>query len=412
MLVLYQWKLLPYYNLSLETWMVIIVGYLSFLLGIILIFAARSLNDKEKEIFPNMASIQLKIFADGGEILKYSILIMGFIGLVSAIQHWIVLIRMFGNIPAVIINANILYRLRVDNEIKGVIPYFFIFSYVGVFLSGIYTAYKKKLTLIVLLPFLGVIIEEIAKVGRAGILLSFLEFFASFVLSRNLLKEKREVKKEKKYKMIVSIVSLIAFIIISASFIKMIRGTYESFSGESRQLKSLKRSSIISPSIYLYFSADVGVLNKYLQYENENTMFGENTFLVFYSALSKFGVVKKPSDYQTGYFIPMWTNTGTYLRELHADFGYTGIIIGPFLIGLLTTFLWFRFYETEKIIYLVWLNLFYVIIGFSFFVMATRISILIIYIFISAITAPIIETLAEKNLKKKRSRNVLLFQNN
>ena len=33
----------------------------------------------------------------------------------------------------------------------------------------------------------------------------------------------------------------------------------------------------------------------------------------------------------------MWTNTGTYLREIHADFGYVGLFTIPFLLGLLTT---------------------------------------------------------------------------
>lgn len=411
MLVLYQWKLLPYYNLSLETWMVIIVGYLSFLLGIILIFAARNLFDKDNNIFFRQGQNQLNIFADEGKILKYSILIMGVIGFVFAIQHWLVLIKMFGSIPAVLINANIAYRLRVKGEIKGVIPYFYIFSYASVFLAGIYTAYKGKLSLITILPFFGVIVEELANVARSGILLAAIEFFAAYILTRNIMAGNSKKVLHGKFNIILSLVVLISLIILSASLVKTIRGTYESFSGESKQLKSLKTTAIISPSIYMYLSSDVGVLNKYLQYNNENAMFGENTFLVFYSILSKFGAVERPSDYQTGYFIPFWSNNGTYLRELQADFGFAGIIFGPFLIGLLTTYFWFRFYETKEVISLVFLNFFYLIVGFSFLLMVSRFSIVIINLFILLLSVPVIEILASKNARRISNRKTLSLHN-
>ena len=69
----------------------------------------------------------------------------------------------------------------------------------------------------------------------------------------------------------------------------------------------------------------------------------------------------------------MWTNTGTYIRELHADFGLSGVLFGPYIIGLLITWLWFKFYmENSSLIafaVLVFLN---IIIGFSFLVMVTR----------------------------------------
>lgn len=412
MIVLYQWKLLPYYNLSLETWMVILLGYLSFLLGIILLFAARSLYAKKENNISYDRLDTLKIFSDGGRVLRNTILIMSILGILFAIQHWIVLIKMFGSIPAVLINANIAYRLRVQGEIKGIIPFFFIFSYVAVFLAGIYSAFKGRLTLLCLLPFLGVIINEMANVGRAGILLASIEFFVAFVLTRNL----NEIRSRKivngNFKLILSFVILFALIIASASMIKVARGTYESFLGESKQLKGLKNSAIISPSIYMYLSSDLGVLNKYLQIDNENAMIGENTFLVLYSVLSKFNFIKRPSDYQKGYFIPMWSNNGTYLRELHADFGFAGVIVGPFLIGLLTTFLWFKFYENKSMLTLVFLDMFFMIIGFSFLLMVTRFSILIINIVTLIISIPIIESMAFRNSKNLNIKNIDTLYNN
>ena len=138
---------------------------------------------------------------------------------------------------------------------------------------------------------------------------------------------------------------------MAASLVRISRNigteTSESYEGTSNELRQFKDNLIISPSLYLYLSSDVGVLSQYLRSEGTSypemdyTQFGQNTFLPVYNFLSKFGFIDRVSGYQRGYFIPMWTNTGTYIRELHADFGITGILLGPYLIGLLITWIAF-----------------------------------------------------------------------
>lgn len=70
----------------------------------------------------------------------------------------------------------------------------------------------------------------------------------------------------------------------------------------------------------------------------------------------------------------MWVNTGTYLREIHADFGIAGIFLIPYLLGLTITFLWFKFYKSPNLIILMFLVYLFIIIGFSFLVMVTRLN--------------------------------------
>src|SRR5690606_14905287 len=116
--------------------------------------------------------------------------------------------------------------------------------------------------------------------------------------------------------------------------------------------------------------------------------FGQNTFLPFYRFLSKFDFVEKPSDFQKGYHIPMWTNTGSYLRELHSDFGVAGIFLGSYLLGLLTTFFWFRFFKNQSMIAFVFL--------FLFFKMISRISQLFISLTISIFILYLIDLMIKK----------------
>ena len=79
---------------------------------------------------------------------------------------------------------------------------------------------------------------------------------------------------------------------------------------------------------------------------------------------------------------------------MHADFGVTGIFLGPFLIGLLITWLWFKFYEERSLIvfaFLVYLNL---IIGYSFLVMVTRLLYWIMSLLMIVVYLPVLEKIA------------------
>jgi oligosaccharide repeat unit polymerase len=391
---LYELKLIAYPKLLPEAWFFIISSFLSFLFGILTIISARNLYPKDQNLHKE-ATTFLPILADNGKALKYSILFFSIIGLFVAFQRWYVLINMFGSIPEVLLNAAVIYRLNVQQEIKEFIPILPSFVYIAVFLSGIYTAYKGRFSFLSFLPFIGIIIKGLTNFGRAELLLTIMEFFFSFFLFRHLLNYNSTQKfKFSKKNAIVASALLIILFIASASFVRVSRGSFENYQGTSRELRQLKENFIISPSIYLYFSSTFGVLSKYIESGGENTKFGENTFLIGYVFLSKLGIIKRPSEFQKGYHIPMWTNTGTYIREVHADFGITGVFLFPYLIGLLLTWLWFKFYKEKSMIVFAFLVYLYLIIGFSFLVMVTRLNQWYISLFMIICYLPILEKFA------------------
>jgi oligosaccharide repeat unit polymerase len=394
LILLYGWKLLPYIDIIPIAWFYIILAFLSFLFGTLTITSAKYLYSESNLCLKKIDAI-IPIFIDEGKTLKYTLFFFSVICLYAGIQNWVILLHKFGSIPSVFLNANKIYVLNTKGGIKGVVPFISNFGFVAIFFSGLYTAYKGKFSLLTFFPFIGVIIKELAVVGRAGMLLALMEFLITFFLFRNLLKnDKGQRFKFSKRNAIIASTILIAFFIVSASFVRISRGSFENYTGASRALNQFKGNLIISPSLYLYLSSHLGVLSKYSGSEGEDTKFGENTFLTVYHVLNKFDVLKRDSDYQKGYFIPMWTNTGTYIRELHADFGILGILLGPYLLGLLITWLWFKFYEKKSLIVLTFLVYLYLIVGFSFLVMITRTSYWSISQLLIIICIPILEKVA------------------
>jgi len=394
LIVLYELKLLPYYDLMPLTWFYVISAFLSFVFGILTLISLRNLfQTSPNEIKPTR--LDLPIFKDGGVTLKYALLITSMIGILAAVQHWLVLINLFGSIPAAFVNATLVYKLSLSGGAKGVIPYISNFGFVAVFLSGIYSAYKGRFSLLTFLPFIGIVIKSMATLGRVSMLFALMEFFITFLLFRYLLKTDSAKRFKFSTKNAVFAFSiLLLFVIFSASLVRASRISSEYYKGTSKELKQLEDNFIITPSIYFYLSCDVGVLNQYLKSKGEKTKFGENSFILFHYILSKFDIIKRPSDFQKGYKFPMWANTGTYIRELHADFGLAGVYLIPYLLGFLITWLWYKFYTQHGLIVLTFLTFLTLIIGFSFLMMITRLDIWAVTLVMLLFIVPVVEKIA------------------
>lgn len=366
MLIFFELKLLNYFPLKNYTWYIIASGFLSFLFGVLVIYTARNSMKDQAKVVDDISETEIPLLSDKGKAIKYTLYLTGIIALFAALQNWYVLIQKFGSIPAVFLSANSIYRLRVEGKLGGVLPYLGFFSFIGICLAGVYTAYKGKLTLAAFLPILGSILKSLAQFGRIGMLIAVVQFLASFFIFKNYL-DNRKVKKKLSWKLVVPVVLILLIVIGSSSLIKSFRGSYERYRGASHGLRTLTENPFFSPSVYLYLSSHVGVLNQYLIKDVEDTKFGETTFSPFYNISAKLGFNEPiPFDLR-GYYIPMWTNSGTILRDFHSDFGMLGVYLGPFILGALCTFFWFQFYEKKKMIYFILLVYFFMVVTISFF---------------------------------------------
>ena len=84
----------------------------------------------------------------------------------------------------VLLNAGDIYSMRVGGEHLGKIPYLNLLSYVSVFLSAIYSAYRNRFTYLVILPLFAVILTDAASLARAGVFFAFVLFGITFLTAR------------------------------------------------------------------------------------------------------------------------------------------------------------------------------------------------------------------------------------
>ncbi len=368
----YHIKLISYIDLSYTTWFVITITYLSFLFGIITFFMAKESFGKknilsEQNSFDNNEPVLFRKSA----VSAYLTLGFGVLGLLGALQAWSVVLSIYGNVVNALLNLGALYQMRVHGELKGIIPYTTGFLYISIFFAGINSGVKGRITLISVLPLAALIIKEVAEVGRAGILFGFAEYGFAFLL---ILYKKKKKKKGFNYKLAISVLLAISLFIASVTFIKNLRGTTDLFTGKTRSMKKLENSVFLTPSVYLYLSGHIGVLNKFLEKNDEEKRFGESTFQFVYNILSKFDLVKKPEIYQKGYYIPIWMNTGTFIRELLADFGVSGLLLFMYFLGIFISLAWHNYFSGDNITYLIILVFLSLIIFFFFLFIITRMA--------------------------------------
>lgn len=374
MISFYHMKLIGYSNLSMETWYVISFSYLSIYLGAITYFSAINSLKKEEFVQPVKQNSLPILLQKDGRISLYLTIILGVIGLVGAIQSWFVLVKIFGSIPGALLRLGALYQMRVNGELVGVWPYTSLFSYSAIFFAAVYSAVKSRITFISALPLLALIIKEIAMAGRAGILFGFAEYGFTFLFTIFYLKDSSSKYTFNKTKFISSVLIVLSLFIASVTLIKNLRAAPESFSGETRALKSLSENKFISPAIYLYTSGHIGVLNEFLEKDVENYRVGENTFQFVYNLLNKIGFTDRPETFQKPYRIPVWINTGTFIRELIADFGFPSTLLILFGLGFLLALNWNKFFVYGNFNNLVILVFLMIIIFFSFLMMITRLA--------------------------------------
>lgn len=383
-------------DLSNYTWIVIITSYLAFSLGIVLCYSSWKTFHQSTE-FSQWLYKDLYLFNDNGKFLLKVTYILSLIGIIAAIHHWIILIREYGSFFEVFARAQRIYHFREDNSI----PYIWLSSYIAVFLSAIYSAYAGKFHITAFYSILGVSLKSMAYFTRSGILLGLLEFIFGFVLFRNVLNSFEGQKFVNRKKIIITILISCIIMTAAASIVKISRETMdEKVSGLSNQ-HEFDGNLFLTPSIYFYLSSQVATLSEYLEYDNENHLPAEYLLLPIYRVLGNFDIVEKPNFNSKGYRVPVWTNTATYLRNFHSDFGILGLLIGPFIIGFLSSYFWIRLFYYKEIIYIIYLTFIMVVIGMSFFVLQSQ----------TAFWASIISSVAIFKYIKKKKSNIIYMSN-
>ena len=265
-ILLFQLRLIRYQDINSFVWYLILSAFLSFVLGTLTLYTSRRLKLSQTIVNDNAQDVWMR---NDQRLLKIFILFFGIIGLLVVIQNWMVLLKEFGTIQGVLLNASLVYRMRIERSIEGQIPYLFTFSYVSMFFAAVYSASRNKISLLTLLPFVGVILKEISQSSRAGILNAFFLYIATFLIYRYFYQFRVYVKFSN-HKLVTGFMVVAILLFLSTTLIRVTRITNEKFKGATSELNELEANALISPSLYLYFSGQIGTLNKVIQKEERS----------------------------------------------------------------------------------------------------------------------------------------------
>jgi oligosaccharide repeat unit polymerase len=359
----------PYYPLAFETWVVIIAGWIGFILGSASVVCARfalglSTHEEGRSARDEMEP-DLRMFTIVLWVLN-TIVVFDMIHLIRVISH---LIGGLNNFFAV---AGFLYHLRVTGGIPGAIPYLSGSALSGCLLGGIYIARRGTVRLVALIPLVVIIINSMLSLDRGTIITAAVLFASGYAIESKKDTRVRSALQGTKIRRIISLAVAVALIVTGLEFIRSNRGIAENYFVAGSALSRLQGSSFVTPSIFFYVTGHFGVLNQYLRKDIEHNIVGRYTLAPIWRTFANIGFDTKVPGNQPFYPTPIAGNNGTYLRELRADYGMAGIAFGPFVLGALASFFWFRALRREKLIDMMILGHLLVVVVISIFQVATQ----------------------------------------
>jgi oligosaccharide repeat unit polymerase len=366
-LSLFNAGLITYYPLQTETWMIIASGWISFVLGASTIVAMRYSmgndqrdNTKNKYVVPDL------------QIFKKILWTINIIILVQAIHHAFIISNLIGGLHNFTKVGNIIYQLRVKGEIHGVLPYLSSLTFAACLIAGVYNSYNGKLQIITILPLMILLVDSFLNMTRNTLIIGGILYACGYTLNEKRFHETRFNTGRNDIKRYFSIALVLVLLLSGIEFVRSQRAIIEKYSSATSALARLQGSSYITPSIIFYITGNFGVLNQYLNKNSEYMIIGGYSLAPFWHAISKLGYPEYSIPIPPFYKTPLPGNNGTYLRELHADFGLVGIIAGPYLLGIIASWYWFRAFRSQKLIDIMILGHILIIVGMSVFLIATQ----------------------------------------
>lgn len=117
-------------------------------------------------------------------------------------------------------------------------------------------------------------------------------------------------------------------------------------------------------SLYWYAASPLAAFNEFIAGFDGHYDLGQNMFFPFYKWLCRFHLVPPTniSVYGQMIFIPYPANVYTYLRNVYEDFGFAGIIVTPYMLGVLMCLL-----KTKAARSFAFLNLYLLLLVFLLF---------------------------------------------
>ena len=343
-LLFFEVRLVNYYPLEFTTYVALIGSYFAFTAGVIIsvIFVKDQAHLKEfNRVSFQSKSIKSFDFHKAKNVLVF-INIVAFIGLILIIFK-LQKIVLLSNIYDMNLVRNSMHGLSSSERVmSGFLGYLTSLLPLNAVFCGIFVTYIPKVRFQIFLCFIiGLLISLISGNRAMLIMITFL-FISSYIITKTLTKG---IKFKRILLPILPSILILCFVFV---FIGKIR-----FAPENVFLKMFARYdipwAILHP--YSYITAGVGAFNILLESLPNFSIPFLHSLAPIIRLLAKIEPELFRYDYETivyytvnNVFVPtpLRTNVYTYLGAIFSDFGWAGMFIAPFLIGIISGLVFIR----------------------------------------------------------------------
>lgn len=322
MITLYILNLVYYNQVSIVTWITVILFQLVFCLCTIIgsntVFVTRHKTDGD--------------IVDRNT-LTWMILWLTLISSVGVIPNFINFVKKYS--LSFMNDLNLVYQNRLSGKTGyEIIPYVGTLVFLAVLYAGVYFR-RFGFNKILIIPLVMCLLVTFPGGGRSGILLEFFMFFGPKMLysqkknSPNIIEKRRFNIKTKLFFIIIAAILIYLFFKMSS-----VRSSWITINQYmSPTMVALLKISPVFYKTYTYITEPLVALSEFLK--DISFSFGLNTFGMFINILNKLGFNLYYERYQSTYYVPMACNVASYIRELIQDFTYPGGIFATALFSFL-----------------------------------------------------------------------------
>jgi oligosaccharide repeat unit polymerase len=364
MLIAYESKLIYYYDLSAYTWLVIILFEIIFIFGCILGVGITPVKIK------NYDDYRAEYFINGKNVLekklKRMILILSAIAAIAIVTGFISMLQYYDtNIFGAIDMQNRIYNERLDGTNKFLkIPYLSSFLYLALILTGIYIK-RFYMKLFLTIPIILVIFSSIMTGNRYNLIIAIALIIFPILFNNDKSRKfgfKNKLKKKNKLLIFCGIGALLVLFwsITSVRSSWIITGSHMS----PLMIKLCTHNPAIY-KIYSYLASPPGVLNAFL--EDPYFQFGKTSFAFVYNIMENIGILTSNERVAMNYYVPIASNTGSYIKDLISDFSLLGGLFVTLIFGYILSSLYKVYFKRKNFVSEIYLDIFSALLILCFF---------------------------------------------
>jgi len=333
--LLFHFRLLDYYPLEEKTYLVIVIGYIAYTVGLMLPFLFLTPYHKTGVYqylkFPHK---RFNLIIS----LYYLIGMFGFFLLYRDVTSSFTIQQLMDPI-----NYQLLRRQILAQRLGGrLIQYLFLCCEIALIFSVFYAVYFKRYYLRIFLFFLSTLAYSFLSTARSEVFAYIFDFFATYIFIKYYLKNQP--------------IKTYIFILFPLLLIFTFGGMGALLLKSFRFTRYIDTTNIFESQLYMfyyYLTNPFGALNRLLMGDIEILELGKNVFAPVLRLLEHiYPDIEVPTSRQEFTNIPYRTNVYTYIRVIYKDFGIIGVSIIPFFIGFIISSLWGRFSNYKNITFL------------------------------------------------------------